>query len=283
MSTSPRLRFGDFEADVASGELRKGGQRIPLQDLPFRLLTALLERPGEVVTRTELGRTLWPSGTFVDADAGLNTAVGKLREALADNPDRPVFIETVPKRGYRFVGRVEAATTPGEERPRPLPERRWRWRAATALAVVGIAAAGTAGYRFALDAPPRRVAVVLFDNETGDAALDRLSQTLTDSLVARLTSRPHLDVIGNAAILRTARPFRDLERIGRELEADFVIIGQVQQSDGALRVLAHLIRVRDQAHVWAEPMPFEASDSGFESAIVDRIAAAVSVHVPAPR
>jgi DNA-binding winged helix-turn-helix (wHTH) protein/TolB-like protein len=289
---APRVRFGDFEADAASGELRRAGELVRLQDLPFRLLTALLERPGEVVTRAELGQRLWPSGTFVDADAGLNTAVAKLREALGDNPEAPSFVETVPRRGYRFVGRID--TVPAAEsasrttdRPAagvaaPRPDRRWRRRAA-ALMAAGIAVAGTAAY-LAVDEQPRRVAVALFDNETGSAAFDRLAQTLTDSLVARLASSPHLAVIGNAAILRTGRPFRDLERIGRELEADFVIIGQVQQSDGATRVLAHLIRVRDQAHVWAEPISFNASSSrGFESRIVDRIASAVATHVPAPR
>src|SRR6185295_6055182 len=99
-----RIRFGPFEADVEAGRLRRDGAQVAIQDLPFRLLAALLVRPGEVVTRAELSATLWGSATFVDAAAGLNTAVAKLREALGDQAEQPAYIETVPKRGYRFVG-----------------------------------------------------------------------------------------------------------------------------------------------------------------------------------
>src|SRR5215813_2129307 len=97
------LRFSAFEVDVRAGELRKHGVRIRLQDQPFRMLLALLERPGEVVTREELQRQIWPSDTFVDFDRGLNNAVKRLREALADSADQPRYIETIPKRGYRFL------------------------------------------------------------------------------------------------------------------------------------------------------------------------------------
>src|SRR5437762_1076895 len=103
-----RVRFGSFQADLGSGELWRDGVAVPLQDLPFRLLAALVERPGDVVTRAELTARLWGSESFVGAAAGLNTAVSKLREALDDDAERPKFIETVPKRGYRFIGSVEA-------------------------------------------------------------------------------------------------------------------------------------------------------------------------------
>ena len=94
-----RVRFGPFEADLASGELWRDGAAVPLQDLPFRLLAALLEQPGEVVSRSELATRVWGTDTFVDATAGLNTAVAKLREALGDQAEQPIYIETVPKRG----------------------------------------------------------------------------------------------------------------------------------------------------------------------------------------
>src|SRR5689334_9243399 len=106
---SERLRFDSFEVDVRAGELRRDGVLVPLQDLPFRLLVALLERPGDVVTRAELTTSLWGSETFVDATAGLNTAVAKLRDALGDQPEQSIYIETVPKRGYRFKGRTVEA------------------------------------------------------------------------------------------------------------------------------------------------------------------------------
>src|SRR5215813_2541760 len=101
---SERLRFGPFEVDARAGELRRDGTVVPLQDLPFRLLTALLERPNDVVTRAELTARLWGNETFVDSAAGLNTAVAKVREALGDQAEQPIYVETIPKRGYRFIG-----------------------------------------------------------------------------------------------------------------------------------------------------------------------------------
>ena len=107
--SSRLISFGVFEVDLAAGELRKGGVKIKLQDQPFRVLAALLARPGEVVTREELREKLWRDGTFVDFDRGVNTAINKIREALGDSADTPRFAETLPRRGYRFVGPVEGA------------------------------------------------------------------------------------------------------------------------------------------------------------------------------
>src|SRR2546422_10361814 len=109
--SSAILRFGVFEVDVRSGELRKQGVRIKLQEQPFHVLTVLLQRPGEVVTREELRSQNWPADTFVDFDNSLNTAINKLREALGDSADSPRFIETLPRRGYRFI----APVTGGDE------------------------------------------------------------------------------------------------------------------------------------------------------------------------
>src|ERR1700741_3183594 len=104
---SPLLRFGDFEVDLRAGELRKRGRRMRLQEQPLRVLSMLLERPGELVTREELRLQLWPADTFVDFDHGLNSAVARLRESLNDSAEEPRFIETVPRRGYRFVGKLK--------------------------------------------------------------------------------------------------------------------------------------------------------------------------------
>jgi cholera toxin transcriptional activator len=111
-TTAPKFRFGVFEADVRTGELRKHGIRLRLPDQPFVVLVALLERPGELVTREELVKRLWPDGTFVDFDHSLNTAVNRLRETLGDSAETPRFIETLPRRGYRFVGSVERIGEP---------------------------------------------------------------------------------------------------------------------------------------------------------------------------
>ena len=107
MPSSPKYRFDDFEADVSAAELRRGGTRLKLQLQPFQVLVALLERPGEVVTRDELRQRLWPEDTFVDFDHGLNTAMAKVREVLGDSASKPRYVETIAKRGYRFVGKVQ--------------------------------------------------------------------------------------------------------------------------------------------------------------------------------
>lgn len=112
MSTAPKYRFSIFEVDTHTGELRKHGVRLRLADQPFSVLVAMLERPGELVTREELVKRLWPEGTFVDYDHSLNTAVNKLREVLSDSANTPRFIETLPKRGYRFIGSVERIGEP---------------------------------------------------------------------------------------------------------------------------------------------------------------------------
>jgi DNA-binding winged helix-turn-helix (wHTH) protein/TolB-like protein len=294
-----RVVFGPFETNVRAGELRREGVLIPLQDLPFRLLSALLERPGEVVTRAELTERLWGADTFVDAAAGLNTAVAKLRDALGDNAEQPLYIETVPKRGYRFVAQVDhgqvAAPRDGGADPRvgpPLDEARgtlspskgqtpppWRrgvvW---TAAAIVGIAVVVFAAYRLRADRPQTRVAVVLFDNETGRPEVSRLSQGLTDATVFALTAQPKLAVIGNAAILRTARPFRDIAAVRDALRADYIVIGQVQTADETILVRSHLIRASDQAHLWVSVSRMTGGEAALQSEVAGRIASAVATH-----
>src|SRR5690348_11608931 len=121
-ASTRRLRFGVFEADLSSRELYKRGRPVHLQDQPFQILLMLLERAGEVVTRADLRKALWPADTFVDFDEGLNTAIKKLRNGLGDLPDNPTFIETVPRRGYRFIApitAVEVVSTndPGQNTP----------------------------------------------------------------------------------------------------------------------------------------------------------------------
>src|SRR4029077_2263362 len=116
--TSPRpIRFGAFEIDLKAGELRKGGVRIKLQGQPFEILVMLLDRPGELVEREQLRERLWPTDTFVDFDHGVNTAINRLRDALGDSADNPRFIETLPRRGYRFIAPVESNAPPAHATP----------------------------------------------------------------------------------------------------------------------------------------------------------------------
>ena len=285
-----RVLFGPFETNVRAGELRRDGAVIPIQDLPFRLLATLLERPGEVITRAELTERLWGTDTFVDAAAGLNTAVAKLRDALGDNAEQPLYIETVPKRGYRFVGRVEPAPRDAGADPRggpyqapppakaETPTRRPRGVVWTVAAIVAVAAVVFAAYQIRAARPQTRVAVVLFDNETGRPEVSRLSQGLTDATVFALTAQPQLAVIGNAAILRTARPFRDIAEVRDALRADYIVIGQVQMRDEEILVRSHLIRARDQAHVWVSVSRMTSGEAPLQSEVASRIADAVATH-----
>jgi DNA-binding winged helix-turn-helix (wHTH) protein/TolB-like protein len=277
---SNRIRFGDFEADVATGELRRDGTPVPIQDLPFRLLVALLERPGELVMRGDLAARLWGSETYVDSTAGLNTAVAKLREALGDNPDQPIYVETVPKRGYRFVGSIATPNAAASESdPTPAVPGRRRPLVVAMASLMTAAVLAFATYQLRANREPVRVAVMLFDNETGDTQLGRLSQGLTDAVVTALTSDSRLAVIGNAAVLRTARPFRDIAKVRDELSADYIVIGQVQMLDGGTIVRAHLIRGRDQAHVSVNVVKRgDAGEEAFQSAVAGEVRAAVAAH-----
>ena len=293
MSPGPsrRLRFGPFTADLDSRELWRDGVPVPVQDLPFRLLAALAERPGDVLSRAELTAALWGSETFVDATAGLNTAVAKLREALGDAADRPAFVETLPKRGYRFVAPVERlepaaaavvdaaaplSPAPARLEPVPMAPRRRRWVLVVAASVLAAVLAAWAAWPRLADARNVRDAVVLFDNETDRAELSAFAQAMTDATVTSLTAEPRLAVIGNAAVLRTARPFRDVALIRDTLDAQFVIVGQVQWRDGAVLVRTHLIRGWDQAHVWLEAFPRgSSSEADYQARVSGAVRRAV--------
>jgi DNA-binding winged helix-turn-helix (wHTH) protein/TolB-like protein len=280
------VRFADFEADLESGELRRAGVAVPIQDLPFRLLAALIERPGEIVSRAELTTRLWGSDTFVDAAAGLNTAVAKLRDALDDH-ERPAFIETVPKRGYRFVAPVETGpTTPTAVAPAAAATSpfsgRVRWIVAAAALIFAVVAAmqlrAELG-RVRADRDHTRIAVVLFDNETGRPEMSRFAQAMTDAVVTELTAEPRLAVIGNAAVLRTERPFRDIAKVRDAVNADYVVIGQVQKRDDDTIVRAHLIRAQDQAHVWVDVAEWtNDSEAAFQRVVAGRIRSAIATH-----
>ena len=261
------MKFGEFEVDERAGVLRRAGTRIKLQDLPFRLLVVLLRRPGQVVTREELRKELWGSETFVDAEAGLNTAIAKIREALGDNAEKPAFIETLPKRGYRFVGTLES-TEPGLTTQPPtghqlfpgMPTRVTNRRAVYALAVLAVAVLAIALYIIFSGPAPITIAVVRFHNETGAAENDRLAGTLTDAVVVALAGNPKYGIVGNSPLLVTERIFEDVGKIGEALKADYVVLGQLQKGDAGLLTRAHFIRVSDQTHLWADSITLPAAD-----------------------
>jgi DNA-binding winged helix-turn-helix (wHTH) protein/TolB-like protein len=173
---SYRIRFGPFELNADARELRKNGMKVRLGGQPMQILLLMLRRPGEVVTREELRQALWPADATVDFDVGLSTALRKLREALRDSAESPRFIETLPRRGYRFIAPVTIATP-----PQP-PRRNRKWIAlAIALALIGIAAALVFRPRAKLT-----IAVVPFENLTGDAAQKPFVDNMTNRLAGKL-------------------------------------------------------------------------------------------------
>jgi DNA-binding winged helix-turn-helix (wHTH) protein/TolB-like protein len=330
VTQEPRLfRFADVEFDVKAGELRRaGGVTTRLEPQPARVLAMLVERAGDVVTRAELQQHVWSGDTFVDFERGLNYCIAQIRTALGDSASSPRFIETLPRRGYRFVAPVDAPVDAAVDRPVDAPVAaeqgdadghasgndpavRPRSTAASlamtlgtwALVIAGVVGAWTfVGWRQAADRAssaasggassakstaqstsavatrPVRIAVALFDNDTKRQDYDQLAQTLTDAVVARLASDPsRLTVIGNSPILRQVRSFRDVTAIGAALETEHVILGQVQEIAGRLRVTAHLIRAVDEGHVWARRFePSESDMPALDRTVADAVAGAVA-------
>jgi DNA-binding winged helix-turn-helix (wHTH) protein/TolB-like protein len=248
------LRFGGFEFHPESGELIAEGQRTRLEPQPAKVLFLLASRPGEVISRDDLKGEIWPADTFVDFERGINYCIRRVRTALGDTANAPRFIETLPKRGYRFLLAVETAPggepTADNEPIEPSPHRRAHPRLAVALilAGLGVIAAVLAAHH---STRPPTIAVTLFDNETGRPELDRAAQVFTDVLVERLAREGgRWSVIGNASLLKQRRPFQNLERIASSLHADYVVLGQLEPGPQGIAVLTHLIRARDERHLW---------------------------------
>ena len=272
-STRPVL-FGDFTFDSASGELARDRVKVPLQRQPSRLLALLVARPGEVVTREEIRQALW-GDTHVDFERSLNFCVAKLRGALGDDASAPRYIETVPTRGYRFIAECEARDTGRADSD---ARRGSRWAtAAAALAALLLTGIGIYAYRSAIQPP--KIVVVPFHNETGASDFDRVAKGVSDAAVARLAAPDRLAkllVIGNAASVQFSFKPRDMKAIGDSLGAQYLLLGQVKKDDRQQRVVAHLIRVSDQTHLWARTFDSKTLDLERQSAIAEEIAAAVT-------
>jgi DNA-binding winged helix-turn-helix (wHTH) protein/TolB-like protein len=279
---SARYRFGLFDFDPATGELTREGAPVRLQPQPARVLALLVERPGAIVTREEIRRHVWGEGTFVDFERGLNFCIAQIRSALGDAAESPRYVETVPKRGYRFIAPIShgvEAGPAGQMRParRGIPAR----FAAIAAIVAAISAVGLfLVWQWAMRASTAvPVAVVPFDNQTGSAEYDRIAEGLADATVAELAQwpdRPRMAVVGNAAILRRARGFRDIKAIGAELGVRFVVLGQVQRDGERVRVVAHLVRASDERHLWANRFDRPALTLAVQAEIADAIAREVA-------
>lgn len=214
------LRFGSFDVDLAAGQLHKRGLRIGLREQSFQVLASLLERPGEVVSREELRRRLWPADVFVDSENNLNTAVARLREALGDSADHPRYVETLPKHGYRFIAPVSE---------QPSVHRRH-------------------------SEPAARLAVLPFVNLSGDPSQEYFSDAMTDEIITELAAlAPEaLSVIARTTAMRYKGSHKDVARIGHELGVEYVVEGGVRRADDRVILNVQLVRAGDQMHVFAK-------------------------------
>ena len=295
--------FGDFKLDLRSGELRTNSHRTILQEKPFQLLMALLERPGEMVTREELVKRLWPAGTFVDFNLGLNKAVNRLREALEDTAEQPRFVETFPKRGYRFVAQVtgngavplEASPTSTAHASNNGPDcgtgnenatlvagfLRRRSAAVAGLLVIVVMATYFAWHRHSTTpVVPGRImmAVLPFQNLTGDPEQEYLTDGITEETIARLGAlQPEqLGVIARTSVTGYKHSVKRLDQIGRELDVQYILEGSVRRDRNRLRITAQLIQVKDQSHLWAQEYDRSSQDI---IALQDDVAAGVTQEI----
>ncbi len=254
--------FGTFHFDGGSLELTREGRRVHLEPQPARALARLLAAAGALVTRDEMRDAIWGGHTHVDYDRGLAYCIGQVRTALGDRGDNPRFVQTLPKRGFRFVAPVttadddaivkasdQAAPAPSATPPRGVSPR---WVAA--LAALGLVVA-VGWWRLSPGAAALpTVAVSIFDNETDDPAFDGFVHGLSDVVVTRLTSLApgRVGVIGNAAPLRQPRNLRNLTALASSLDATYIVLGQLQRQDDRLRFIVHFIRLSDQVHLSAQ-------------------------------
>jgi len=288
-------RFGIFDFEVESGQLRKNARPLSLERQPARVLAVLLERAGEVVSREELRESVWGRETHVDFDRGLAYCLSQIRGALGDRSDNPRFVQTFPKRGYKFIAPVAVEpplSTEGNPTDLPIPPMeaakpeipaptrvlRSYILAAASLLLVMLAAWFFVNRR----AEAILIAVSVFDNETGVAEYDRPIAGLSDLVVTNLANLApgRLAVIGNAEVLRRPRNIRNLKAVADAVHADYVLLGQLQQGENGLRFVTHFIRLRDMAHLKANRLQLSGNGiSGLEGSVVDAFERAVREHL----
>lgn len=300
------FRFDVFEVDLRSGELRKQDVRIKLHDQPFQLLAILLERPGELVTRQELRQRLWSPDTFVDFETGLNSAVKKLRDALGDSAESPRFIETLPRRGYRLIAKVEAAMDGSKDGTSKLldpatenqgvsplrgqdfePRRRHRGRviffglASAALFLTLLVALkkpglGERGPGSPAAKPIQSLAVLPLENLSADPGQQYFADGMTEALITELGKIRGLRVISRTSVMHYKATRETLPQIARELNVDAIIEGAVFRSGGRARITIQLVQAQDERHLWAEQYERDLSDM---LAMQDEVARDIAIQV----
>jgi TolB-like protein/DNA-binding winged helix-turn-helix (wHTH) protein/tetratricopeptide (TPR) repeat protein len=298
------VRFGTYEISFQSGEVRKSGMRIRIQQQPLRVLEILLKHPGEVVTREQLRSQVWPAESFGDFDQAVNIAIGKLRSALGDSAENPQFIETIPKRGYRFIAEVtvvdgegrirpvhssidlpttERADKPGTDgltiAPSARTHRSWaRWVILGVAAIVALAAIEAWQFRSRRAAPSgiRSLAVLPLNNFSGDPSQDYFADGMTDQLITDLAQISALRVISRTSAMVYRGSHKPLPEIARELHVDAVVEGAVQRSGDRVRITAQLIEASSDKHLWAETYEDNVRDTLM---LQKRVASNIAEHI----
>jgi len=300
-----RLRFATFEVDASSGELFRQGFKVKLQEQPFELLLALLERPGEVLTREELKQRIWPDDTIGDFDRGLNRAINRVRDALGDSAENPRFVETLPRRGYRFIAPVQeldlaeatlatGGGTEGVTRVSPAGPVSRTWTLAgkptllVAAAAMVLAAAlfwnlgNWRGRRPAASTGPevRSIAVLPFANLSNDPAQEYFTDGITDELITDLASLDGVRVISRTSVMSFKGKRQPLPAIAAALGVDAVVEGSVTRADQRVRITAQLLLARQDRHLWAASFERDLGDIlSVQRDIAAAIARQIQAHV----
>ncbi len=265
------VRFGTYEVSLQSGEVRKAGVKIRVQQQPMKLLEILLERPGEVVTREELRGRVWADESFGDFDQAVNIAIGKLRSAFGDSAENPRYIETLPKRGYRFIAEVSVvAADDRTKRPESAAGDKPGTESGLQLQVAGSTVVRSRGR-----APTgiRSLAVLPLDNLSGDASQNYFADGMTDELITDLAQISALRVISRTSVMVYKGARKPLPQIARELNVDAVVEGTVLRSGDQVRITAQLIEASTDKHLWSQSYQGELRDT---LALQNRVARAIA-------
>ena len=263
------LRFGLFQLDLGTGELLRSGRRVRLQEQSFRVLALLVDRPSQLITREELRQKLWPADTFVDFDDGLNAAVKKLRFALGDSADNPTFIETIPRRGYRFIASVTDVVPAPLEKDEPVAAPRMKrrnavWWGAIGITVLTIATAAIIASRRSAPtselSPIRSLVVLPLKNLSSDPDQQYFADGMTEELITRLAGLDGLRVISRTSAMKYKDTDKLLPQIASELKVDAVITGSVLHSGNRVRITAQLLHAASDRHLWAESYEGDEQD-----------------------
>lgn len=265
--------FGRFDFTPETGELRRDGRQVKLQAQPAKVLAVLVNHAGEMVTRETLQHEVWGTGTHVDFERGLNYCIAQIRSALGDNAESPQYIETIPKQGYRFIGRLTEPEQTLAPRPATIP-----YRALAGLAILLVLVFGALSVTFNHAETRQAIAVIPFYNETGRPEFDPVAKALADTTVVRLATPERVrrvGVIGNAAALRNPFARADVQAAAKTVGAEWVVVGQLKADAVGQRLVAHLIRVADMKHVWAHTYDSKSFTLDEQARTAESVAASI--------